>query len=50
MVTDATGKNRAAHRVVLRRLGRRVVGGEVLTRKALRDLMATEHVCVMHVN
>ena len=42
MVTEAAGKSGAVHRVVRRRLGRRVVGGEVLTRKSLRDLLSHE--------
>ena len=43
LITEATGKSRALHKVVLRRLGKRVVGGEVLSRAVLRHLMATAH-------
>ena len=43
LITEGTGKSRALHKVVARRLGKRVVGGEVLSRAVLRDLMATAH-------
>ena len=40
---EASGKTHAAHRAVLRRLRGRIVGGEVLTRNSLRELMAVKH-------
>lgn len=43
LVVNASGKTYAAHRTVQRRLRGRIVGGEVLTRNSLRDLLAVKH-------
>ena len=43
LVLESMVKSRQVHRIAMRRLGGRVVGAEVLTRRALRDLFESEH-------
>ena len=45
LLEEAAGKGFAVHRNVMRRLGWRVVGGEVLTKAKLRSLMESEDTC-----
>ncbi len=45
LLEQAAGKGFALHRNVMRRLGWRVVGGEVLTKAKLRSLMESEDTC-----
>ena len=45
LIEEASGKGFAVHRNVMRRLGWRVVGGEVLTKAELREMMESEETC-----
>ena len=50
LISEAAGKGYAVHRNVMRRLGGRVVGNDVLTRRRLRELMESEETARSIVN